>query len=125
MDRDKSETEKTEQPKKTEQAISDIVGDLVVSAATVIAHSAAEAVVGRVKKAAKKSAVAKKAKAVVKKVAPKANNRRSKKTKSSAGRKAGRKKKLLRSWQRSRSARPDLSRKYCPRDDGSARASSL
>ena len=75
MDRDKSETEKTEQPKKTEQAISDIVGDLVVSAATVIAHSAAEAVVGRVKKAAKKSAVAKKAKAVVKKVAPKANNR--------------------------------------------------
>jgi hypothetical protein len=91
MDRDKSETETTEQPKKTEQPISDIVGDLVVSAATVIAHSAAEAVVGRVKKAAKKSAVAKKAKAVVKKVAPKANNRRSKKTKSSAGRKAVRK----------------------------------
>ena len=62
MDRDKSETEKTEQSKKTEQPISDIVGDLVVSAATVIAHSAAEAVVGRVKKAAKKSAVAKKSK---------------------------------------------------------------
>jgi hypothetical protein len=40
-----------------------VVVDLVVSAATVPAHSAAQAVVGRVKKAAKRSPAVKKAKA--------------------------------------------------------------
>jgi len=53
-----------------------MVGDLVVSAATVLTHSAAQAVVGRVKKAAKKSPAVKKAKAPVRKAAPKAAKRR-------------------------------------------------
>ena len=54
MDTEKTETEKSEaeqEKKKAEkQPIADMVGDLVVSAATVLAHSAAEAVVNRVKK---------------------------------------------------------------------------
>jgi translation initiation factor 2B subunit (eIF-2B alpha/beta/delta family) len=66
---EKAETEKTESQKnghdkssteeKEKQSIGDIVGDLVVSATTVLAHSAAQAVVGSVKKAAAKSAPAK------------------------------------------------------------------
>jgi hypothetical protein len=55
-----------------------MVGDLVVSAATVLAHSAAEAVVSRVKKRAKRSTVAKKANAVAKKVVPKKQGKKTK-----------------------------------------------
>jgi hypothetical protein len=58
MDKEKTAAQTTKghdnslpEEKKTEkQPIADMVGDLVVSAATVIAHSAAEAVVNRVKK---------------------------------------------------------------------------
>jgi hypothetical protein len=58
MDTEKTETQTTNghdnsppEEKKTEkQPIADMVGDLVVSAATLIAHSAAEAVVNQVKK---------------------------------------------------------------------------
>jgi hypothetical protein len=107
MDTEKTETQTTKRhdnsppdEKKTEkQPIADMVGDLVVSAATVIAHSAAEAVVNRVKTVAKKKApkkpaatVAKKAKAVAKKVVPR-TAKRGKKTKSPPGRKAVGKKK--------------------------------
>ena len=46
----KPEGETTPKP-----AIADVVGDLVVSGATVLANSAAQAIVGRVKKAAAKS----------------------------------------------------------------------
>src|SRR3978361_169391 len=49
----KPDGETTDQPK---QSISDVVGDLVVSGATVLANTAAKAVVGRVTKAAAKSA---------------------------------------------------------------------
>jgi predicted nuclease with TOPRIM domain len=51
MDTEKKPDETTEKPK---QGMADAIGDLIVSGATVLAHSAAEAVVGRVKKAAKK-----------------------------------------------------------------------
>ena len=101
MDTEKTETQTTkgrdnslpEEKKTAKQPIADVVGDLVVSAATVIAHSAAGAVVNRVKKVAKKkapknaAAIIAKAKAVAKKVAPK-TAKRGKKTKSPAGRKA-------------------------------------
>jgi hypothetical protein len=53
MDIEKKPGEKPEQPK---QDIAQIVGDLVVSGATVLAHSAAEARVKRVRKAAAKTA---------------------------------------------------------------------
>ena len=48
---------KTEQPKAVEpkQNIGDLVGELVVSGATVLANTAAKAVVSRVKKAAAKA----------------------------------------------------------------------
>ena len=49
----KPDEQKTDQPK---QNIGEIVGDLVVSGATLLAHSAAETVVKRVKKAAAKLA---------------------------------------------------------------------
>jgi hypothetical protein len=49
----KPDEQKTDQPK---QDIGEIVGDLVVSGATLLAHSVAETVVKRVKKAAAKLA---------------------------------------------------------------------
>ena len=49
----KSEGEGIEKPTGT---LADTVGELVVSAATVLAHTAAQAVVGKVKKAAVQSA---------------------------------------------------------------------
>jgi hypothetical protein len=51
MDTEKTDPEKSEaehEKKAEKQPIADMVGDLVVSAATVLAHSAAEAVVNRV-----------------------------------------------------------------------------
>lgn len=51
MDTDKKSEQEEKQDK---QSISDTVGDLVVSAATVLAHSAAEAVVARVKRQQRK-----------------------------------------------------------------------
>lgn len=50
----KSGEQRTDQPKPD---IGEIVGDLVVSGATILAHSAAEAVVKRVKKAADRDQV--------------------------------------------------------------------
>ena len=50
------DTEKKHEAEEGKPAtVADTVGDLVVSAATVLAHTAAEAVVGRVKKAAAKT----------------------------------------------------------------------
>ena len=62
MDTEKVDTEKadTKRERKPEN-ISDMVGDLIVSAATVLAQSAATAVVGQAKKIAGKSTAAKKA----------------------------------------------------------------
>jgi hypothetical protein len=60
----KPDAETTDQPKPT---IGDVVGDLVVSGATVLANSAAKAVVSRVKKAAATSAPVKAVAKVVKK----------------------------------------------------------
>ena len=76
MDTKKKPNEQAaEQPKND---IGEIVGDLVVSGATVLAHSAAEAVVKRVRKAAAKTAPAKAVAKIVKKAkksgaAPKAS----------------------------------------------------
>ena len=90
MDADKKPDEDAKQPK---QDVGQIVGDLVVSGATVLAHSAAEAVVKRVRKAAAKSApkavakVAKKAK----KLTAASKAAKSKKVKK-ASKKSGRKK---------------------------------
>jgi hypothetical protein len=53
MDTEKKPDERTHQPKAN---ISDTVGDLVIGAATVLANTAATAVVNRVKKASKKTA---------------------------------------------------------------------
>jgi hypothetical protein len=64
MDTEKKPDEDAKQPK---QEIGQIVGDLVVSGATVLAHSAAEAVVKRVRKAAAKTTPAKARAKVVKK----------------------------------------------------------
>jgi len=63
MDTEKK-PEDTEKPK---QDIGQIVGDLVVSGATVLAHSAAEAIVKRVRKAAGKTVPVKAVAKVVKK----------------------------------------------------------
>ena len=61
MDTEKKTDEVTQQPK---QDVGQVISDLIVSGATVLAHSAAEAVVKRVRKAAAKTtpvkAVAKK-----------------------------------------------------------------
>jgi hypothetical protein len=78
MDTDKKPQEKTDGSKD----IGDMVGDLVVSGATVLAHSAATAIVKRVKKAATKSAPVKAAAKAV-----------SKARKSAAARKTGKRKK--------------------------------
>ncbi len=86
------DTEKKPEAEEGKPAtVADTVGDLVVSAATVLAHTAAEAVVGRVKKAAAKTkpvrAVeqaakkAKKAAPKTKKAAPKKAKKASKKAK--------------------------------------------
>ena len=65
MDTEKKPSQQAgEEPKKD---IGEIVGDLVVSGATVLAHSAAEAVVKRVRKAAAKAAPVKAVAKVVKK----------------------------------------------------------
>ena len=50
---------KPEEPEKSKQNVGDIVGDLVVSGATVLTNTAAKAVVSRVKKAAAKTKPAK------------------------------------------------------------------
>jgi hypothetical protein len=55
----------TEKKPKVEP-ISEVIGDIVISGATLLAHSAAEAVVSRVKRAAKKSPAVKKAEAAAK-----------------------------------------------------------
>jgi hypothetical protein len=84
---------------KPKQDVGQIVGDLVVSGATVLAHSAAEAVVKRVRKAAAKTRPVKAVGKAVKKArrsapASKASkNKKAKKTsnQSSATKRAGRK----------------------------------
>ena len=65
MENDMDSEKRPEEPEKPKQNVGDIVGDLVVSGATVLANTAAKAVVSRVKKAAAKS---KPAKAVAKAV---------------------------------------------------------
>jgi hypothetical protein len=64
MDTEKKPDENTEKPK---QDIGEVVGDLIVSGATVLAHSAAEAIVKRVRKSAAKTAPVKAVAKVVKK----------------------------------------------------------
>jgi hypothetical protein len=59
MENDMDTEKKPEEPEKSKQNVGDIVGDLVVSGATVLANTAAKAVVSRVKKAAAKSKPAK------------------------------------------------------------------
>ena len=83
----KPDEQKTDQPK---QDLGEIVGDLVVSGATLLAHSAAETVVKRVKKAAAKLAPVE----AVKKVAKKAK-------KSAAGTKAAKAKKAKKASKKS------------------------
>ena len=83
----KPNEQKTDQPK---QDLGEIVGDLVVSGATLLAHSAAETVVKRVKKAAAKLAPIE----AVKKVAKKAK-------KSAAGTKAAKTKKAKKTSKKS------------------------
>jgi hypothetical protein len=64
------DTEKKSGERKTDQSkqdLGEIVGDLVVSGATLLAHSAAETVVKRVKKAAAKLAPVEAAKKIPKK----------------------------------------------------------
>jgi hypothetical protein len=63
MDTEKKPDENTEKPK---QDMGEVISDLIVSGATVLAHTAAEAVVGRVKKAAAKTAPVKAAAKAVK-----------------------------------------------------------
>ena len=91
MDTEKKPSGRTDQPKPE---IGEVVGDLVVSTATVLANSAATAVVNRFKKAAAKSAPAKAVSRVVKKAkksAAASKAARSKKAKK-ASRKSGSKK---------------------------------
>jgi hypothetical protein len=97
MDTEKKPDEDAKQPK---QDVGQIVGDLVVSGATVLAHSAAEAVVKRVRKAAAKTTPAKARAKVVKKAkkstaASKAASKKVKKASKKSGRKksTGKKKK--------------------------------
>jgi hypothetical protein len=71
MDIEKKPGEKPEQPK---QDIAQIVGDLVVSGATVLAHSAAEAMVKRVRKAAAKTAQVKAVAKVVNRIRPRSQS---------------------------------------------------
>jgi hypothetical protein len=101
MDTEKKPDETTEKPK---QGMAAAIGDLIVSGARVLAHSAAEAVVGRVKKAskktrpvkavatvmnkAKKSVVSKKAKAKASKT-PAAPKKAAKKTVKKSTKKSG------------------------------------
>ena len=56
----------TEKKPEEAQPVADAVGDIVISAATLLAHSAAQAVVGRVKRAAKKTKVGKKVEVLAK-----------------------------------------------------------
>jgi hypothetical protein len=98
MDNEKKpDVQKTEEPKKD---IGEVVGDLIVGGVTVLAHSTAEAVVNRVRKAAAKTAPVKAVAKVVKKAKTsaaksKAAKRKKKATKKSgtksAGKKAGKK----------------------------------
>src|SRR3954454_21620831 len=74
----KPDGETTDQPKPS---ISDVVGDLVVSGATVLANTAAKAVVGQVKKAAAKSAPVKAVAKAVKKAKKSAAGAKASKTK--------------------------------------------
>jgi hypothetical protein len=85
--------ENTEKPK---QDIGEVVGDLIVSGATVLAHSAAEAIVKRVRKSAAKTAPVKAVAKVVKKAkksaAPKTAKKKAKKvSKKSDNKSAGKK----------------------------------
>ena len=64
MDTEKKPDENTEKPK---QDMGEVMSDLIVNGATVLAHTAAEAVVGRVKKAAAKTAPVKAVAKAVKK----------------------------------------------------------
>ena len=87
----KPDEQKTDQPK---QDIGEIVGDLVVSGATLLAHSAAETVVKHVKKVAAKSAPVEAVKKVVKKAKKSAAGTKAAKTKKAkkASKKSGPKK---------------------------------
>jgi hypothetical protein len=93
MDTEKKPDENTEKPK---QDIGEVVGDLIVSGATVLAHSAAEAIVKRVRKSAAKTAPVKAVAKVVKKAkksaAPKTAKKKAKKvSKKSDNKSAGKK----------------------------------
>ena len=85
----KPDEQKTDQPK---QDIGEIVGDLVVSGVTLLAHSAAETVVKRVKKAAAKLAPVEAVKKVPKKAKKSAAGTKAAKTKKAKNKKSGPKK---------------------------------
>src|SRR3954451_22291670 len=81
---DAMDTEKKPDGATTDQpnpSIGDVVGNLVVSGATVLANTAAKAVVGRVKKAAAKSAPVKAVTKAVKKAKQSAAGAKAAKTK--------------------------------------------
>ena len=87
MDNEKKpDVQKTEEPKKD---IGEVVGDLVVGGVTVLAHSAAEAVVNRVRKAAAKTASGKAVTKVVKKAKKSAATSKGVKHKKNRARKPG------------------------------------
>jgi hypothetical protein len=75
VDTEKKPNQDTEQPK---QDIGQMVGDLVVSGATVLAHSAVEAVVKRVRKATAKTGPVKAVAKAVKKAKKSADASRAK-----------------------------------------------
>ena len=102
MDTEKKPAEpEAEQPK---QNVGDLVGDLVVSGATMLANTAAKAVVSRVKKAAAKSRPAKAAATVVRK-AKKSKAAKSRKAKTGTKASKKTKQKLAKKSAKKRSAK--------------------
>ena len=82
MDTEKKPDENTDKPK---QDMGEVISDLIVSGATVLAHTAAEAVVGRVKKAAAKTAPVKAAAKAVKKAKKSVSKKKAKKAPKKSG----------------------------------------
>jgi hypothetical protein len=102
MDTEKKPAEpEAEQPK---QNVGDLVGELVVSGATMLANTAAKAVVSRVKKAAAKSGPAKAATTVVR-TAKKSIAAKSRKAKTGTKASKKTKQKLAKKSAKKRSAR--------------------
>jgi hypothetical protein len=103
----KPDEQKTDQPK---QDLGEIVGDLVVSGATLLAHSAAETVVKRVKKAAAELVPVEAVKNVAKKSAAGTKVAEAKKTKK-ASKKSGPKKSTGKAAKKSSKKTPKKSKR--------------